>query len=288
MKKVLLPILLFSVVALLALPVFAYDYRDVNLTSNEIMQLDPIAEKILIASNSFYELEQSNNSTNVSKKSIEWEKAIQVFNFEPDAFIDTIQTVDWENSFSNRANIIWKIPIKDIIKAEETHHIYAVLSNPAQTNHNDIKYYVATTNPAGQSNADHMYMTNPIPQNINTTNASIYLASIDSFEIDFIIVKESENVTIIPFATRPDFIELNNGQAYTDKEVYNALSAYMEKIEPQLNLSIEDVKDISDVRPFFSLFLVILLFVGIGATALIIATQNSKSKKTTKTEPHKK
>ena len=215
MKRLFIPILAALVVISLQHTAFAYDYRNDTINDSDKASLSELNTGILAD----LMLLDPNSSVRAYSGGIDWDQAKKVYAFDLEDFLNALEDGTLEDG-SAAATALWKVPIYN----DETGYGYAITSAA----NSEDRGYVTVSAPTGVLNqAEYLFTDDPIPASVDIENASIYITSVPEHSIDFLTIIKNDRVTMIPFATRPDFFGLTNGSVYSDAEIRTALANYI-------------------------------------------------------------
>lgn len=215
MKRMWVPMMIALVVVSLQHSVFAYDYRNDTINDADKAIVSELNNSIL----SDLMLLDPNSPVQTYSRPINWNQAKKVFAFDTAVFLNALQTGTLEDELVS-ATTLWKVPIYN----DETGYGYAITS---ATNSED-RGYVTVSAPVGVLNqAEYLFLDDPIPENVNIENASVYITSVPEHSIDFLTIAKENDVILIPFSTRPDLLGLTNGIAYSASEMWTIISNYI-------------------------------------------------------------
>lgn len=199
-----------------------YDFRDETLQdSAEYDDISSLQDNILD-----YLYMDSNASTysTESTTEIDFTNASKVFVYTPQELLTLLNSNNIVDNIQKNPNYCWKIPVANRDDGVD----YAVAYTDASGN---WTYYTASTTELGKNEV--LYIIDP--DNINNTLSEnnikyvqqMYALTISDMGMDMLIVDTGTKLFVIPYASRPDFFNLENGKAYSTTDMYEIINTYL-------------------------------------------------------------
>ncbi len=205
MKKtifLLICFLLFMPCSVSASSQSSYDYRKDNIEDsdeyNDIQELD---------------------------KKLDYTKAVKTYNYTPNELLDIISNDTLISSIQSNTNYSWKVPII----TQNDNYDYAIISKRLN---GKLSYDTAKTTSDGAKQVYYIFNKNLISDLLNSYEMNdfhnLYALSISQLNMDLIVIDKQSTVSLIPFASRADLLEINNGSLYTPAKISDLVNKYIE------------------------------------------------------------
>lgn len=214
MKKIASIIMLFILIFNTALlRSYAYDYREDTLENSddkeEVMGLE---EDIIRRSSG------NTYSTLSIGNTIDFNSAVKVYLFNADEFIEFLENSVFQ--IETDRQYVWKIPVFE----NGMEYRYTVVG------HDESGSY-GFTNVISSADVENQtpYIFDDIGLESKFSNIEeTYVVSIPMWSVDFVLVKDN-GMSVIPYATRPDFLGFTNGTVYSSSDMKNIIEDYISK-----------------------------------------------------------
>lgn len=211
---------LMMMLSLFIIPTSAYVFTDDPISDpNEYRLMRKMEAQIL------------NNTTmpaNISSDapSLQLDQAVRTYIFTPEEFLSQVQDGTVTRPGED-ASYSWEVPIYfDEETGAYKQTSFGYLSNGSFE-------YITYSAPSNEYN-DRQYLFHP-EETLSllysagiSENADIYVFSLSNVSVDFVIAEEDGNFWVVPYASRPDFLDLKNGTVMT-------LDAFAEKLDAYMN-----------------------------------------------------
>ena len=200
---------------------FLYDFRNETLTDfTEYDDISALQDDIL---DSLYTNLYDSNSSIKSNTKIDFTNATKVYVYTPQELLALLNSDNIVDNISRTSNYCWKIPVANKSDGVD----YAVAYTNSSGN---WTYYTASTTEFGKNEV--LYIIDP--DNINDTLLKnkieyiqqLYALTISEMSMDLLVIDTGAETFAIPYASRPDFLNLENGKAYSTTDMYEILNTY--------------------------------------------------------------
>lgn len=196
------------------LKTYAYDYREDTLENSDDKEAVTGLEEDIIK-------RSSGNTYSISSvgNTIDFNSAVKVYLFDADeliAFLDnSVFQIEADRQY------VWKIPVLE----NDREYRYTVVG------HDENGSY-GFTNVISPTDVEKQtpYIFGDIGLESKFSNIEeTYVVSIPMWSVDFVLVKDN-GMSIIPYATRPDFFGFTNGTVYSPSDMKNFLEEYISEM----------------------------------------------------------
>lgn len=215
--------IVFSPITALAVEVENYDYREEEISDFEEY------EEICEMENGILETFDTNEYAVFSEKEtkLDISSSVKVLTFDVNDFLVQLKSEGFIEYLENYEVYCWRIPVQD---RGEKGADYAV----AYVNKNgEWAYYTASSdNEIGRQQVEYIFAAEEIEQILSENKivaTKLYALAISNIGLDCIVVEMNGTVGIIPYAARPEFLGLENGKIYSQEEIGQKISNYMEE-----------------------------------------------------------
>lgn len=210
-----------------------YDYRDVTDFQTDILA----------------DIYNSSTKSHLPSN-IDFTKAVKTYNFTPKDLLDNISNDTLLLSLKDNTNYSWKVPIATRADGYD----YAVISKNTDGN---LSIYTASTTNDGAQQVNYIFNQTQISEIISRNQINdvqnLYALSISQINMDLIVIDYQNTIDYIPFASRADLLEVDNGSLYTSVEISDVLNKYIKATNNNQFLYI--------AVPF--VLVIVVLFVGV-------------------------
>ena len=151
---------------------------------------------------------------------IDFTKAVKTYNYTPE---DLINNISNGTLLQNIRNNSWKVPIR-LRKDGCDYAVVYKLPN------DKFSYYTASTTNTGMKQVDYIFNQKQIFDLISVQNNefnNIYALSISNMNMDLIVIDDTNTISFIPFASRDDLLEIDNGKTYKSNEMLEVINKYI-------------------------------------------------------------
>ena len=156
--------------------------------------------------------------------------AVRLYTLSPDEFL----TLCRDGSFGLSAiddSYSWELPI---YMDEETGAYQCV--SFGYLNNGTFDYIISTASANDFGADDYLFYPEQAVEVLYRAGASedahIYLASVTDIHLKLVVAEEEGVFWVVPYASRPDFLKLNNGTAMTLEDVVDKVEAYWNENSP--------------------------------------------------------
>lgn len=230
MKNYVVLLMTVCVVLLYPFIVFAsstdenYDFREDKLeNSGDYNNVCELKDGILQA------LESGNAVVlQVDEMDIDVSNAVKVLRYNSEEVLPLLKQEDIIGCLQQNMDYCWKIPVED---RGEQGIDYAVAYTNMQ---GEWSYYTASAETEiGKNQVGYIFDTTQVTESLSRNNIEpkqLYAITVSEISMDCIIVDTEGEPYIIPYAARPDFFNLTNGQIYTLDEIYEKIDGYLAEV----------------------------------------------------------
>lgn len=229
MKKCRCFLLMLSVFFLFPCMVYAseesdnYDYRNETIQKSE--DYDGISELTDDIIQELYEINGIDTYDN-GETAIDISNATKVFAYNSENFLALLKDNHMVEKIQNHTNYCWKIPIDDTDGV-----VYTVAYLNAN---NEWSYYTASSDFAdGKNQVQYIFEKDKISEILSENqiqSQQLFAVTVSEIGLDCLIADAGTEVFVIPYAARPDFLDIINGQVYSQKEIYEKVNTYMTEL----------------------------------------------------------
>ena len=208
-----------------AIKVFAqerYDYREDDICNFEEYEEICGMEKNILGT--FSHAEDVGNTKNVSK--LDFSKGVKVLRYDANEFVEQLKSDEIMQYLADYGDYCWRIPVQD---RGENGADYAVIY---KNNSGKWRYYTTRSeNKIGSQQVEYIFNPDLVGQILSENEMipeQLYAIGISNIGLDCIIVQSQGEVGIIPFASRPEFLEIVNGKVYSPEDMSKKIKAYLD------------------------------------------------------------
>ena len=197
-----------------------YDYRNDTINnSDDYEEVNGLGKVIL---QELYEINDI-NICNDTEQALDVSGATKVLVYKSEDFLALLKDNNMMESVKNHTNYCWKIPIDDTNEV-----VYTVVYF---NSNNEWSYYTASSNlENGKNQVEYIFEKEKIADVFVQNEIKIqqvFAVTVSEIGLDCLMVDSGTEVLIIPYAARPDFLEITNGQIYSPKEMYEKIDNYI-------------------------------------------------------------
>ena len=224
MKKIFQNIaILLLLCSVFSLNVAAADFKTGELITEENQVQIEGLEKNILSDLYNSSLSDGTRTENTLDKSVDFEKAQQVYTFKPDVFVSIAEKDDFLDIYKTEGVVVWKVPVD----VSSNYCDYAVIGQGL-----DGKYNYTTVSAPIEEIDSVRYLFYPEEESRKlgekcTSATTTDILSIPMYGIDLIMVKSEEMTEIIPNTTQD--IGLRNGTIYSKEEIVNFVEQMIEE-----------------------------------------------------------
>ena len=200
-----------------------YDFRNDTINnSNDYEEINELGKEIL------QELNEINNINiyNNAEQELDISDATKVLVYKSEEFIALLNDDNIMEGIRTNTNYCWKIPIEDTDKV-----VYSVVYLNAD---NEWSFYTASSElENGKNQVEYIFEKEKIADIFSKNEIKIqqvFAVTVSEIGLDCLIIDSGTEVFIIPYAARPDFLEIINGQIYSPKEMYEKINNYITEL----------------------------------------------------------
>ena len=208
-----------------AVRVFAqesYDYREDDICNFEEYEEICGMEKNILGT--FSSTDDAGITKNVTKLDIS--KGVKVLRFDAKDFIEQLKSDAVIQYLADYSDYFWRIPVQD---RGENGADYAVAY---KNNSGAWKYYTASSeNKTGSQQVAYIFDVDLVDRILSEKGIvpeQLYAIGISNIGLDCIVVQSQGAIGIIPFASRPEFLGVDNGKVYSPEEMSQKIKEYLE------------------------------------------------------------
>lgn len=199
-----------------------YDFRNETLSdSTEFSDISLLQDDIL---DSLYTNSSDSASSTKNNIKIDFSEATKVFVYTPQQFLSLLDSNVIVDSILQNPNYCWKIPVS--IRTDGIDYAVAYM-NPS----GNWTYYTASTTELGKKEVQYIIdpdnIKNTLSQNKIDNIQHLYALTISDLAMDLLIIDTGTETFLIPYASRPEFLNLENGKAYSITDMYEILDTYL-------------------------------------------------------------
>lgn len=222
MKKLIVSIASLCLVLALAIPVsFAYDYREDKLRDEEYFSSISALEESILDTLSLKDYTTLGTSDAPKSNSLDFDSAVRVFTFKPDEFLDALKA-GFAEEMKVHDQYVWNIPAP----VTDDGYAFAIITNK---NEKDFGYSTVFGDKTALDDIplSYIYEKDSVNSLLETLSFdSVYITSIQSWNIDLVTLISGDSVQFIPYAARPEFFDLKNGTVYSETDMTKILKSY--------------------------------------------------------------
>ena len=200
-----------------------YDFRNDTINnSNDYEEIDELGKEIL---QELYEINNINIYNNAEQE-LDISDATKVLVYKSEEFIALLKDDNIMEGIKRNTNYCWKIPIEDTDKV-----VYSVVYLNAD---NEWSFYTASSElENGKNQVEYIFEKEKIADIFSKNEIKIqqvFAVTVSEIGLDCLIIDSGTEVFIIPYAARPDFLEIINGQIYSPREMYEKINNYITEL----------------------------------------------------------
>lgn len=197
-----------------------YDFRNDTINnSNDYEEINELGKEIL---QELYEIDNINIYNNAERE-LDISDATKVLVYKSEEFIALLNNDNIMEDIRTNTNYCWKIPIEDTDKV-----VYSVVYLNAD---NKWSFYTASSElENGKNQVEYIFEKEKIADIFSKNEIKIqqvFAVTVSEIGLDCLIIDSGTEVFIIPYAARPDFLEIINGQIYSPREMYEKINNYI-------------------------------------------------------------
>ena len=214
MKKLLYCFMISAVlVCAMGQPAFAYDYRSESIENDQNAQAMYSMEEAVLGS-----------LADDAERWIDFASAVEVHHYEWLDFIAMLGSDDPAAAMENHVWKNWIVPIRGGSGCE-----YVVLG---------AESYSTVQNANQKEELTFLYSPEVVDAALESKNFdNVYVVEIPQWHVYFVVLLHEGTLELMPFASRPDFLLVENGMWYTRDDMIAVLSAYAETTQPGSTLT---------------------------------------------------
>ncbi len=212
-KKLLTLSLAFFLIVSRQAVAYSYDFREDAMNDAEREIAETMEGNILFHS---YNCTGEPSARPYSER-LDWDLAKRVYQFTSQEFTSALTCGTLEDAIAS-APSIWKVPVY----YGDSDYAYANVG----TSGNSPGYTTVYGNADTGNDAPYLFEPEIVPAGMFGREGSTYIVAVSDygFGMNFVITLTEEEVRLVPYSTRPDFLKLENGMIYSSGEVVTALS----------------------------------------------------------------
>lgn len=221
--KYLIIVLCFTILS--TVTVFAqecYDYRKENICNFEEYEEICGMEKNILGT--FSHTDDTGNKKNVTKLDIS--KGVKVLRFDAKDFIEQLNSDAVIQYLANYDDYCWRIPVQD--RGENGADYAVVYMNYS----GKWSYYTTSSeNKIGSQQVEYIFDLDLVDQILSENEMipeQLYAIGISNIGLDCIVVQSQGEIGIIPFASRPEFLGVDNGKVYSPEAMSQKIKDYLD------------------------------------------------------------
>ena len=196
-----------------------YDYRLDNIeNSKEYKDIIEFQDDIL---SDIYGNAVGSGENSVSE--IDFTRAVKTYNYTLEALLNNISNGTLLQNIRNNDNYSWKVPVG--LREDGGDHavIYKLPDDK-------FSYYTVSASKTGMKQVYYIFnprQTSDLIDEENKEFNNIYALSISNMSMDLIVIDSKDAISFIPFASRDDLLEIENGKIYTSNEMSDVVNKYI-------------------------------------------------------------
>lgn len=246
-----------------------YDYREENITDyREFNEICAMEKRIL---DTFVNSEDTDGAEKVQQ--LDFSRSVKVLSFNVNDFLTQIKSEEFIEYLANHETYTWRIPVQDRGEKGADYAVAYVNKSGKWT------YYTASSeNEIGRQQVEYIFEPEQLNQILAVGKIApdkIYALGISDIGLDCIVIEMDGTVGIIPYASRPDFFELENGKIYSLEEMGQKILNYME--ETSYDYTANNAGGgggVMDMAPDLQIVYIIIIAIIVGGIIFIMTGKN--------------
>lgn len=147
---------------------------------------------------------------------IDFSKAVKTYPYTPEDLVNQLENETMLSDLQSKKVYSWKVPVA----ARSDGYDYAVIDKHPD---GSLSYSTVNTGREGAKQVDYLFNPNLISdvmakEGIDQVN-NLYVLSVSKMNMDLLVMNLQGGLVFIPFASRPDLMEMDNGLVYTSAEM---------------------------------------------------------------------